>query len=164
MSTSISDAVALKSRLIAAARKAGFDEVRITTPDAAPDAAPRLDAFLKAGRHGTMGWMADTAARRRRPRALWPEVRSIALLREVLAYHAGLADFAFAMAVNLGDLRQLDHRRSDCFFVVILRVGQDFFRVVSQVPIGKTLRCIAAHVWHPFPVSRGNQSHKRNKY
>jgi acyl-CoA dehydrogenase len=27
-----------------------------------------------------------------------PEVRTIALLREVLAYHAGLADFAFAMA------------------------------------------------------------------
>ena len=27
-----------------------------------------------------------------------PDVRSIALLREVLAYHAGLADFAFAMA------------------------------------------------------------------
>ena len=26
-----------------------------------------------------------------------PDVRSIALLREVLAYHAGLADFAFAM-------------------------------------------------------------------
>ena len=27
-----------------------------------------------------------------------PDVRSVALLREVLAYHAGLADFAFAMA------------------------------------------------------------------
>jgi hypothetical protein len=26
-----------------------------------------------------------------------PDVRSIALLREVLAYHAGLADFAFVM-------------------------------------------------------------------
>src|SRR5262249_17771627 len=26
-----------------------------------------------------------------------PDVRSVALLREVLAYHAGLADFAFAM-------------------------------------------------------------------
>src|SRR2546423_4473349 len=27
-----------------------------------------------------------------------PDVRTVALLREVLAYHAGLADFAFAMA------------------------------------------------------------------
>ncbi len=36
----------------------------------------RLDEFLGAGYHGTMHWMADSQARRRDPRALWPEARS----------------------------------------------------------------------------------------
>jgi acyl-CoA dehydrogenase len=41
---------------------------------------------------GAAGWLAHCA-----PGTAEVEVRSIALLREVLAYHAGLADFAFAM-------------------------------------------------------------------
>ncbi|MEO7026263.1 MAG: tRNA epoxyqueuosine(34) reductase QueG [Caulobacteraceae bacterium] len=36
----------------------------------------RLDAFLAAGRHGTMDWMRSTAARRRHPTAMWAEARS----------------------------------------------------------------------------------------
>ena len=57
----------------------GFDLCRIVRPDAIPDAPERLSAFLAAGRHGTMTWMAETEARRADPRVLWSEVRSIVL-------------------------------------------------------------------------------------
>jgi epoxyqueuosine reductase len=70
----------LKSALIDAALAAGFDIVRVTAPDAAPMAGPRLRAFLDAGQHGDMDWMAATADRRSEPRALWPEVRSVVML------------------------------------------------------------------------------------
>jgi epoxyqueuosine reductase len=36
--------------------------------------------FLSEGRHGEMAWMETTADRRRDPRALWPEVRSVIML------------------------------------------------------------------------------------
>ena len=52
--------------------------VGIVRPDAVPDAAPRLARFVAEGGHGDMAWMADP--RRRAPRALWPDVRSIIML------------------------------------------------------------------------------------
>jgi epoxyqueuosine reductase len=61
------------------AKAEGFDIVGITRPDAIPATPAHLKAFLQAGHHGTMNWLADTAERRGNPRALWPEVRSIAL-------------------------------------------------------------------------------------
>jgi len=57
----------------------GFDLCRIVRPDAIPEAPARLSAFLEAGRHGTMAWMAETEERRSDPRALWSEVRSIVM-------------------------------------------------------------------------------------
>ncbi len=54
--------------------------VGIAGPDAIPSAAKRLRAFLDAGTHGDMTWMAEKADRRGDPRALWPDVRSIVLL------------------------------------------------------------------------------------
>jgi epoxyqueuosine reductase len=70
----------LKSRLLAEARALGFDAVNVTRPDAIGAAGERLMAFLAHGRHGDMDWMESTAERRRDPRALWPEVRSIVML------------------------------------------------------------------------------------
>ncbi|MFZ4532374.1 MAG: tRNA epoxyqueuosine(34) reductase QueG, partial [Alsobacter sp.] len=61
---------------MATARREGFDSVRVTTPDAIPQAVAQLAAYLQAGHHGTMDWMAETAGRRADPRALWPQVRS----------------------------------------------------------------------------------------
>lgn len=52
----------------------------IARADAIPDAPGRLQAFLDAGYHGTMEWMADTRDRRSDPRVLWPEVRSVIML------------------------------------------------------------------------------------
>ena len=39
----------------------GFSACAFTTPNAIPDAAGRLAAFLNAGYHGQMGWLADRA-------------------------------------------------------------------------------------------------------
>ncbi len=58
----------------------GFEACRIVRPDAVPEAGARLDRWLAAGSHGDMDWMADTAARRRGPRMLWPAVRSVVML------------------------------------------------------------------------------------
>ena len=49
-------------------------------PDAIPEAAAELEAWLAEGRHGDMAWMADTADRRADPRTLWPAVRSVVML------------------------------------------------------------------------------------
>ena len=74
------DAGALRDDLACRAHEAGFDVVGITSADAIPHAAPRLREFLARRRHGTMGWMADTADRRQSPRVLWPEARSVIML------------------------------------------------------------------------------------
>lgn len=62
------------------AERAGFDVVAVTRPDATPESSGRLSEFLRKGRHGTMGWMAETAERRAAPEHLWPETRSIIML------------------------------------------------------------------------------------
>jgi len=58
----------------------GFDIVRVTSPDAAPETAERLRHFLADGHHGEMEWLATTAARRERPRALWAETGAVVML------------------------------------------------------------------------------------
>ncbi|WP_099824637.1 tRNA epoxyqueuosine(34) reductase QueG [Oceaniglobus indicus] len=72
----------LKSRLIEEARAAGFAKVGVCRPDAAPQTAGRLDAFVAAGRHGQMGWMAERMGWRGDPTALWPAARSVVMLAE----------------------------------------------------------------------------------
>ncbi|MGQ0566976.1 MAG: tRNA epoxyqueuosine(34) reductase QueG [Gemmobacter sp.] len=74
---------AVKARLVARALDEGFAAARVCRPDAVPDMAGRLAAWLAAGHHGQMGWMADRAAWRGNPCALWPEVRSVVMLAEV---------------------------------------------------------------------------------
>ncbi len=72
----------VKERLIARALEEGFVKVGICRPDAVPEAAGRLRAFLAEGRHGQMGWMAEREAWRGNPAALWPEARSVIMLAE----------------------------------------------------------------------------------
>jgi epoxyqueuosine reductase len=69
-----------KAALLQAARELGFDTVRVTRPEAIGEAGERLMTFLSEGRHGDMAWMETTAHRRRDPRALWPEAKSIVML------------------------------------------------------------------------------------
>ena len=82
------DAQVLKDRLVARALEEGFVAARICRPDAVPDLPDRLRAFLEAGYHGQMGWMAERVAWRADPGALWPEARSIVMLAESYAPEA----------------------------------------------------------------------------
>ena len=62
------------------ARAHGFDAFGVARPDAIARAVPQLRAFLEAGRHGDMDWMARKADRRSDPRVLLPDARAIVML------------------------------------------------------------------------------------
>ena len=66
-----------RARILERALELGFDAVGIARPDSIPEAGRRLDRFLALGWHGDMGWLAAKADRRRDPRALWPDARSV---------------------------------------------------------------------------------------
>lgn len=72
----------LKEQLVAFAQEAGFAAVGVCRPGAVPDLPERLQAFVDAGMHGQMGWMAERMAWRSDPTALWPEARSVVMLAE----------------------------------------------------------------------------------
>ena len=73
----------LKHKLQAQAQAEGFARMGICRPDATPQTAERLRAFLEAGHHGQMGWMAEREEWRGSAAALWPEARSVIMLAEV---------------------------------------------------------------------------------
>ncbi|MCB2122574.1 MAG: epoxyqueuosine reductase, partial [Rhodobacteraceae bacterium] len=74
--------MALKARLVETALAEGFSAVRLCAPDAIPEAAGRLAAFVAAGRHGQMAWMEERMGWRGDPTALWPEARTVIMLAE----------------------------------------------------------------------------------
>lgn len=78
MTTSISDEA--RERIRREALKLGFDVCRFAAVTDPWPAAERLAEFVAAGRHGEMGWMADTLERRSHPRAMWGEARSAIVL------------------------------------------------------------------------------------
>ncbi|WP_407494008.1 tRNA epoxyqueuosine(34) reductase QueG [Pseudooceanicola sp. MF1-13] len=72
----------MKEALVSEALEVGFSACRVCRPGDIPFAAERLRAFLDAGYHGDMGWLADREAWRGNPQALWPEARSVIMLAE----------------------------------------------------------------------------------
>ena len=62
------------------AARLGFQACGIAAADAAPKAAERLRAWLAAGRHGDMIWMAARERERASPYGLWQDVRSVIAL------------------------------------------------------------------------------------
>ena len=108
--------VQLKAALGARARAEGFSAIGIARPDGIPEAAARLARFLNEGRQGDMAWMADRAAWRGDPTALWPEARSAVLaalalpmgirgyeelkMRRIAEYHDAAAARAEARATT----------------------------------------------------------------
>ncbi len=58
----------------------GFDAVGFCRAELGAEARARLGAFLAAGQHGDMGWLADRAEQRSHPQVLWPEARSVVAL------------------------------------------------------------------------------------
>ena len=72
----------LKYRLVAEALREGFVACRVCRPWDVPEMPRRMQAFLEAGYHGQMGWLADRVSWRSDPAALWPEARSVIMLAE----------------------------------------------------------------------------------
>lgn len=58
----------------------GFDACRFAEVESPWPAGAKLAEFVEAGRHGEMGWMAETLERRSHPRAMWAGARSAILL------------------------------------------------------------------------------------
>jgi len=75
----------LKQRIIARALDEGFVSARVCRPDAVPEVAGRLAAFVDAGYHGQMAWMTERMHWRADPSALWPDARSVIMLAESYA-------------------------------------------------------------------------------
>lgn len=67
----------LKAALVEEAHRLGFDSVGVTRAQIDPNISAQFDAFVDGAYYGDMAWMADTAERRRTPRALWSEVNSV---------------------------------------------------------------------------------------
>jgi epoxyqueuosine reductase len=72
--------VDVKAELTREALALGFDAVGVTDPGAIGDAGNHFHAFVEAGGHGDMDWLAAHPERRADPRVLWPDVRSIIML------------------------------------------------------------------------------------
>lgn len=114
----------LKDEIAREANSLGFDVVRVTSADA-PERGSALDDFLAHGRHGDMTWLASTPERRKAPRVLWPEAKSIVMLglsyapeRDPLLALAERSRGAISVYAQGGDyhdiikakLKQLAHR------------------------------------------------------
>ena len=74
------DTTKARARLTEDLRALGFDAVGVAPATTDTRTRARLAEFLKAGHHGSMGWMADTFARRAAPTALWPQARSAVMV------------------------------------------------------------------------------------
>jgi epoxyqueuosine reductase len=72
----------LKGRLVDRALEEGFVSCRVCRPSDVPEVPDRLAAFVEAGFHGQMSWMAERMAWRGDPTALWPQARSVIMLAE----------------------------------------------------------------------------------
>jgi epoxyqueuosine reductase len=76
----LSETQSLRETIAREAKALGFDAFGITSPDAIPNALPRLQQFLAEGAHGDMAWLAANPERRAGPRTLWNGVRSVIML------------------------------------------------------------------------------------
>ena len=71
---------ALRQALGEEAARLGFAACGVAPASENPQAAERLARWLAQGNHGEMGWMADRAAQRSSPQALWPQAQSVIAL------------------------------------------------------------------------------------
>jgi len=89
----------------------------ICRPDAVPQIAARLSAFLDADRHGQMGWMAERTEWRGAPAALWPSAFSVIMLAELYS-------------TETVPLEALAHR--DRATISVYAQGRDYHDVVKK--------------------------------
>ncbi len=76
----MADGAGLAAAVTERAFALGFDAIGFAPARLGDEARIRLAAFLAAGRHGDMAWMAEHAARRGDPRALWPDAVTVIAL------------------------------------------------------------------------------------
>jgi epoxyqueuosine reductase len=76
----VADAAAFKAAISARATALGFDSIGFTRASLREQDRARLNEYLAAGYHGTMGWMAERVFQRGDPTALWPEAVSVIAL------------------------------------------------------------------------------------
>ncbi|RWC68465.1 MAG: tRNA epoxyqueuosine(34) reductase QueG [Mesorhizobium sp.] len=143
MRTSTSDAAKLRALIDAEARRAGFDAVAVTAPDAIPLAPARLAEFVADGFHGSMAWIAETIARRSEPSTLWPDVRSIIVLamnygpdqdpRDVLARRDRGAISVYAKNRDYHEV--MKGRLKEIAGKIVARAGGDVKVFVDTAPV-----------------------------
>ncbi|MDD2876577.1 MAG: tRNA epoxyqueuosine(34) reductase QueG [Acidiphilium sp.] len=73
----MAEAAATKVAIGARAAALGFDAIGFTRAALSARERAGLQAYLAAGNHGTMGWMASRADQRGDPGMLWPEAVSV---------------------------------------------------------------------------------------
>ncbi|TIO72734.1 MAG: tRNA epoxyqueuosine(34) reductase QueG [Mesorhizobium sp.] len=170
MRTSTSDKTRLRALIDAKARRAGFDAVAVTTPDAIPEAPARLAEFVADGFHGSMDWIAETFQRRAEPSALWPEVRSIIVVamnygpdrdpRDVLGKRNRGAISVYAQNRDYHDV--MKGRLKEIAGKIVARSGGDVKVFVDTAPVmEKPLAEAAGLGWqgkHTNLVSRAHGS------
>ncbi|TPL80222.1 tRNA epoxyqueuosine(34) reductase QueG [Mesorhizobium sp. B2-3-14] len=143
MRISTSDASKLRALIDAEARRAGFDAVAVTTPNAIPLAPARLAEFVADGFHGSMDWIAETIARRGEPSTLWPDVRSIVVLamnygpdhdpRDVLARRDRGAISVYAKNRDYHEV--MKGRLKEIAGKIVARAGGDVKVFVDTAPV-----------------------------
>ncbi|HEY1878053.1 MAG TPA: tRNA epoxyqueuosine(34) reductase QueG, partial [Rhizomicrobium sp.] len=100
--------------------------MRVADARADPENSARLGAYLEAGHHGDMDWLADRAHWRASPQVLWPEAKSVI----VLGLNYGPE----------GDPLEI-LRRNDCAAISAYAQGDDYHDVVK-----KKLKALAGHI------------------
>jgi len=111
------DAAELKLALVERAAEIGFDIVRVAPAALAAETGAGLAAYLAAGHHGDMGWLARDPEKRSDPRGLWPGARSVVMV-----------------GVNYGpEENPLDHpASSDRGIVSVYARGRDYHDVIKK--------------------------------
>ncbi|MDX8458113.1 tRNA epoxyqueuosine(34) reductase QueG [Mesorhizobium humile] len=168
MRTSTSET--LRALIEAEARRAGFEAVAVTRPDAIPLARARLAEFVADGFHGQMEWIAETLQRRAEPSTLWPEVRSIIVLamnygpdrdpRDILAKPDRGAISVYAQNRDYHDV--MKGRLKEIAGKIVAKAGGDVRVFVDTAPVmEKPLAEAAGLGWqgkHTNLVSRAHGS------
>ncbi|MEQ9520361.1 MAG: tRNA epoxyqueuosine(34) reductase QueG [Parvibaculum sp.] len=113
----VSGLPALIAGLRTEAKVAGFDAVGIAPAHLSKETVTRYRAWLAAGCHGDMDWMAETADRRDTPTSLWPEARSVILL---------------AMSYGPDHDPSLNGPASDCGNISVYARNKDYHDLVKK--------------------------------
>ena len=148
----------------------GFDAVGFCRAELGPEARDRLAAFLAAGQHGDMGWLAIRANQRSHPRALWAEAHSVIVLG--LSYAPDTEPLATLQKPDCGNISVYARHRDYHDIVkgmlkhlaqfVVSRFGPDVKVFVDTAPVmEKPLAARAGLGWqgkHTNLVSRTHGS------